>query len=224
MCPATSNWVQTPVGVSIRVCLSAGWQESSGHPICRVEWRPTSTLGRTERVKQILDSNQIREGVRQLAAQVKAIYDDQPITIVAILTGSLVLLADLIRQLEMPLRVAAIQASRLRTPDEPRQDMIIADALLPNLKNRDVLVIDDIFDTGHTLVEVLAQLLQHQPASLRSAVLMRKVGRSEVPIVPDMVMFEIPDEFVVGYGLDYEDRFRNLTSVAALEPADLTQA
>ena len=85
-----------------------------------------------------------------------------------------------------------------------------------------MLVIDDIFDTGHTLVEVLAQLLQHEPASLRSAVLMRKTGRSEVPVIPDIVMFEIPDEFVVGYGLDYEDRFRNLPYVAALEPEDLS--
>ena len=77
-------------------------------------------------------------------------------------------------------------------------------------KDRDVLVIDDIFDTGHTLVEVFAQMLEHEPTSLRSAVLMRKIGRSEVAIRPDMVMFDIPDEFVVGYGLDYEDRFRNL--------------
>jgi hypoxanthine phosphoribosyltransferase len=174
------------------------------------------------RVKQILDPNQIREGVCQLAEQVKVIYEGRPITIVAILTGSLVLLADLIRQLEMPLRVALVQASRTRTPDEPRQEMVISEVLLPNLKNRDVLVIDDIFDTGHTLVEVLAQLLQHEPASLRSAVLMRQVGRAEVPITPDIVMFEIPDEYVVGYGLDYEDRFRNLPYVAALEPEDLT--
>jgi hypoxanthine phosphoribosyltransferase len=179
-------------------------------------------LGTKERVKRILDPIQIREGVSQLAEQVKTIYEGRPITIVAILTGSLVLLADLIRQLEMPLRVALVQASRLRTPDEPREGMVISEVLLPNLKARDVLVIDDIFDTGHTLVEVLAQLLQHEPASLRSAVLMRKVGRSEVPIVPDIVMFEIPDEFVVGYGLDYEDRFRNLPYVAALEPEDLT--
>ena len=179
-------------------------------------------LGTEERVKRILDPIQIREGVSQLAEQVKAIYEGRPITIVAILTGSLVLLADLIRQLEMPLRVALIQASRLRTPDEPRQVLQISDVLLPNLKDRDVLVIDDIFDTGHTFVEVLAQLMQHEPASLRSAVLMRKVGRSEVPISPDIVMFEIPDEFVVGYGLDYEDRFRNLPYVAALEPEDLT--
>jgi hypoxanthine phosphoribosyltransferase len=91
------------------------------------------------------------------------------------------------------------------------------------LKDRDVLVIDDIFDTGHTLVEVLAQLLTHVPASIRSAVLMQKIDRSEVPIQPDYVMFEIPDEFVVGYGLDYEDRFRNLPYVAALEPEDLAQ-
>ena len=172
-------------------------------------------------MKKILDANQIHDGVIQIAEQIKTIYTGRPITIVAILTGSLVLLADLIRQLEMPLRVALIQASRLRTPDEPRQSLVISDSLLPSLKDRDVLVIDDIFDTGHTMVEVIAQLLQHEPASVRSAVLMRKTGRSEVPIVPDIAMFEIPDEFVVGYGLDYEDRFRNLPYVAALEPDDL---
>lgn len=203
-------------------CLSAARRQSSGPAVCRVEWRPTGTSGRKNRVKQILDSNQIRDGVGQLAEQVKAIYEGRPLTIVAILTGSLVLLADLIRQLEMPLRVALVQANRLRTPDDPQHQTTISEALLPNLKDRDVLVIDDIFDTGHTLVEVLAQLLQHEPASLRSAVLMRKISRSEVAIVPDIVMFEIPDEFVVGYGLDYEDRFRNLPYVAALEPEDLT--
>jgi hypoxanthine phosphoribosyltransferase len=172
-------------------------------------------------VKQLLTADQIRDGVQQLAKNVTGVYGQGPLTIVSILTGSLVLLADLIRQLEMPLRVALIQANRYRTPDEPRADFEVAQALLPNLKDREVLVIDDIFDTGHTLVEVLAQLLTHEPASIRSAVLMRKTGRSEVPIQPDWVMFEIPDEFVVGYGLDYEDRFRNLPFVAALEPEDL---
>jgi hypoxanthine phosphoribosyltransferase len=172
-------------------------------------------------VKQILSPDQIRTGVRELAEKITAVYNDRPITIVAILTGSLVLLADLMRQLEMPLRVALIQASRYRGPAEPRAGLIINDGLLPNLEGRDVLVIDDIFDTGHTLVEVLAELVPHQPASIRSAVLMRKTGRSDVAIEPDDVMFEIPDEFVVGYGLDYEDRFRNLPYVAALEPEDL---
>ena len=174
-------------------------------------------------MKQILTPNQIRDGVRQLADELTAIYGGRPVTIVAILTGSLVLLADLIRQLEMPLRVALIQASRYRTPDPPSDSPDAYAEHLPKLKDRDVLVIDDIFDTGHTLVEVLAQILRHEPTSLRSAVLMRKIGRSEVPIQPDIVMFDIPDEFVVGYGLDYEDRFRNLPYVAALEPEDLAQ-
>jgi hypoxanthine phosphoribosyltransferase len=115
-----------------------------------------------------------------------------------------------------------IHASRDRTPDQPSETRVAYAALLPYLKDREVLVIDDIFDTGHTLVEVLAQILQHEPKSIRSAVLMRKTGRSEVPIQPDIVMFDIPDEFVVGYGLDYEDRFRNLPYVAALEPEDIT--
>jgi hypoxanthine phosphoribosyltransferase len=140
---------------------------------------------------------------------------------VAILTGSLVLLADLIRQLEMPLRVALVQGNRHRGTAEPRPGLVISDNLLPNLKGREVVVIDDIFDTGHTLVEVLSQLLAQEPTSIRSAVLMRKIDRSEVAVQPDHVMFEIPDEFVVGYGLDYEDRYRNLPYVAALEPEDL---
>src|SRR5215475_5962238 len=173
-------------------------------------------------MKKLLSQEQIREGVRELAGKLSAHYGRRPITIVAILTGSLVLLADLIRQLEMPLRVGLMQANRYRVSESPEQTPGVSHVLLPNLKDREVLVIDDIFDTGHTLVEVLAQLLAHQPASLRSAVLMRKIGRSEVPIQPDSVMFEIPDEFVVGYGLDYEDRFRNLPYVAALEPGDLT--
>jgi hypoxanthine phosphoribosyltransferase len=172
-------------------------------------------------MKELLSEKRIRQGVRELAVQLTDFYRGRPLTIVGVLTGSLVLLADLIRQLEMPLRVGLIQATHNRTADEPSQALELNEALLPNLKDRNVLVIDDIFDTGHTLVEVLAQLLAHEPTSLRSAVLMRKIGRAEVAIQPDHVVFEIPDEFVVGYGLDYEDRYRNLPYVAALEPEDL---
>jgi hypoxanthine phosphoribosyltransferase len=84
-----------------------------------------------------------------------------------------------------------------------------------------VLLVDDIFDTGHTLVELLALIRQLGPTSVRSAVLLSKQGRSEVDVVPDFVAFAIPDEFVVGYGLDYHDQYRNLPYVAALEAADI---
>jgi hypoxanthine phosphoribosyltransferase len=93
--------------------------------------------------------------------------------------------------------------------------------LIPDIFGRDVLLVDDIFDTGHTLLEVISLLDELGPKSIRSAVLLRKHGRQEVDVQPDFVAFEIPDQFVVGYGLDYRDAYRNLPYVAALEPEDL---
>jgi hypoxanthine phosphoribosyltransferase len=185
-------------------------------------------------MKQLLSQDEIRAGVERLAGQLRGEFDGRPLTIVGVLTGSLVMLADLIRHLDNPLRVALIRASSFAaTPHRlaatrsgalhpsRRTALVIDDKLLPSLRGRDVLVVDDIFDTGHTLTEVIAQLAKHQPASIRSAVLLRKTGRSEVAIEPDFVVFEIPDQFVVGYGLDHNDRYRNLPHVAALEPSDL---
>jgi hypoxanthine phosphoribosyltransferase len=172
-------------------------------------------------MKQLFSQDEIRIGVERLADQVREAYGQRPLTIVGILTGSLVMLADLIRHLDNPLRVALIRASQYSGQGKRRTALVIDDKLLPNLAGRDVLVVDDIFDTGHTLVEVVAQIALHHPASVRSAVLLRKTGRCEVAIQPDYVVFDIPDEFVVGYGLDHEDRYRNLPYVAALEPSDL---
>jgi hypoxanthine phosphoribosyltransferase len=84
-----------------------------------------------------------------------------------------------------------------------------------------VLVVDDIFDTGHTLLEVLNLLDEHKPRSIRTAVLVLKQGKQLVTLRPDYVGFEIPDVFVVGYGLDFDDAYRNLPYLAALEPADI---
>lgn len=174
-------------------------------------------------MKELLSEDEIQAGVERLAGRLRADFEDRPLTIVGVLTGSLILLADLIRRLDNPLRVALIRASRGRAENRSRTALVIDDTLLPNLAGRDVLVVDDIFDTGHTLVEVVAQLAKHGPKSIRSAVLLRKTGRSDVAIEPDYIVFDIPDEFVVGYGLDYVDRFRNLPYVAALEPTDLTK-
>ena len=84
-------------------------------------------------------------------------------------------------------------------------------------------MVDDIFDTGHTLVRTLEKMREFGPTSIRSAVLLRKHGRQEVDYQPDFVAFDIPDEFVVGYGLDYEDMYRNLPYLAALEPDDIAR-
>jgi hypoxanthine phosphoribosyltransferase len=171
-------------------------------------------------VKVLLDQETVQLGVRKLADDIEAFYRLQPLTIVGLMTGSIVLLADLIRLLKMPLRVGVLQTSSYRGGTE-RQTLHVNSELMLDISSRDVLVIDDIFDTGRTLDEVLLRLRQFNPRSVRSAVLLRKSGRQEVVSEPDFVVFEIPDEFVVGYGLDYADHFRNLPFVAALEQADI---
>lgn len=159
-----------------------------------------------------------------MATQISECYADLPLTIIGILTGSVVLMADVIRLLEMPLRVGVLQAHSYHGATTTRGSLIINDELMPDIEGRDVLLLDDIFDTGHTLKEVTARIQKLNPATVRSAVLLYKQGRQEVASVPDFIGFNIPDEFVVGYGLDYEDAYRNLPYLAALEEEDLQQA
>ncbi|MEQ8848803.1 hypoxanthine phosphoribosyltransferase [Botrimarina sp.] len=164
---------------------------------------------------------QLRQGVERMASEIAHAYGDRPLTIVSVLTGSVVLLADLIRMLEMPLRVGVIEASSYGGARTTRGELTVNAELLLDIRDRDVLLVDDIFDTGHTLVKVVEKVQELGAASVRTAVLLRKHGRQEVSAQPDFVGFEIPDEFVVGYGLDYDDHYRNLPYLGVLEQADL---
>jgi hypoxanthine phosphoribosyltransferase len=172
-------------------------------------------------VKKLLTEEEIRRGVTRLARELNQEYRDQPLTIVGILTGCVIFVADLARQLEMPLQIGFIQASSYRGETTTRGDLKLNFEMLPGVRDRHVLLVDDIFDTGHTLKEVIAQLRQFEPRSVRSAVLLRKAERREVDLRPDHVVFDIPDEFVVGYGLDYNDHYRNLPYLAVVEEGDL---
>lgn len=172
-------------------------------------------------MKILLDQSQLHAGVVRLASEIKATYGDHPLTIIGIMTGSVVLLADVIRQLDMPLRVGVVQTSSYRGTE--RGPLTINSEMMLDITGRDVLLVDDIFDTGHTLAEVIDLMREMGPSSLRSAVLLRKSGRQLVHLRPDFVAFEIPDEFVVGYGLDYNDEYRNLPYLACLESSDLQQ-
>ncbi|MGE0755731.1 MAG: hypoxanthine phosphoribosyltransferase [Pirellulaceae bacterium] len=171
----------------------------------------------------MLTVDQLRTGVQRLAAEITTTYASRPLTIVGVMTGSVVLLADLIRLLEMPLRVGVLQASSYRG-EMSRGELTIHAAMTLDIAGRDVLLVDDILDTGHTLARTIATLSELAPQSLRTCVLLRKLGRQEVELEPDFVGFEIPDEFVVGYGLDYRDHYRNLPFLATLEPGDLNDA
>lgn len=163
----------------------------------------------------------MRSGVERLANQLSGHYGDEPLTIIGVLTGSVVLLADLIRLLRMPLRVGVVQCRSYRGKTTTPGALTVSADLLPDVRGHRVVLVDDIFDTGQTLEQLLVQFDEMAPRTLQSAVLLRKRGRQRVDVQPDYVGFEIPDEFVVGYGLDYHDAFRNLPYVAALEPHEL---
>lgn len=172
-------------------------------------------------MKQLLSEEQVREGVGRLAGEVARRYAGRPLTVVGVLTGSLVLVADLIRLLDLPLRVGVIQTRSYRGASTQPGALDIDRAMLPDMKNEDVLLVDDIFDTGRTLTAVVDEVRALEPRSIRTAVLLLKSGRQATNFRPDHVAFEIPDAFVVGYGLDYQDRYRHLPYVAVLEPDDL---
>jgi hypoxanthine phosphoribosyltransferase len=175
-------------------------------------------------MKTLLSEEQLQQGVQRLAEQIRRQYEGRPLTIVGVLIGSIVFLADLIRRLDMPLRVALVQARSYRDGrTRPGPLVINVDLLSADVRGRDVLLVDDIFDTGNTLWELQPQIDELNPVNVKTAVLLRKAGRSTTPIKPDFVGFEIPDEFVVGYGMDYRDLYRNLPYLAALETGEMAE-
>lgn len=174
----------------------------------------------------LLTADELRDGVARMADEIRAACAtgvERPLTVLGVMTGSVVLLADLIRQFTIPLRVGVLQASSYRG-GVTRGELEVRLEGLPDVEGRDVLLVDDIFDTGRTLDELRRRLLDLGARSVRTAVLLRKSGRQEVDYRPDFTAFEIPDEFVVGYGLDYRDEYRHLPYVAALEPAEIVEA
>lgn len=168
----------------------------------------------------LLQREQIQTRVRALAAEIAAVYDAGAggLTLVPILCGSIVFLADLIRELPLKMKIALVQISaypgRAVTAHEPETVM----QLSGQLRGRHVLLVDDILDSGRTLRKVQAVVREHQPASLRTAVLLRKPAKAPPDLPVDFVGFDIDDLFVVGYGLDYDDHYRNFPHLGVLRP------
>jgi hypoxanthine phosphoribosyltransferase len=165
----------------------------------------------------LIPADRIQQRVRELARQIADDYrDKRPLTIVGILTGSLMFLADLVRHLDIPLRIGLIQVSSYRGATTTAGELSISPDMQPDVRNRHVLLLDDILDTGQTLTSLVKHFREMGAVSLRVAVLLRKQGRQEFPLEPDYCGFDIPNAFVVGYGLDYNDEYRHLPYVAVL--------
>jgi len=171
----------------------------------------------TAAMRVLIPAEQIQTRVAELAQQIARDYRDRPLTIVGVLTGSLMFLADLVRHLDLHLRIGLIQTSSYRGETTTPGDLTIGPELLPDVRGRHVLLLDDILDTGQTLSQLVEHLNRLGVASLRTGVLLRKQGRQQVTLEPDYTGFDIPDAFVVGYGLDYNDEYRHLPYVAVLK-------
>lgn len=167
-------------------------------------------------VPVLISAPQIQDRVDALAQEIMQTYHNQAITIVGVLTGCLVFLSDLIRRLDMPLKIALVQASSYRGTATTAGELHVQDELLPELQGRHVLILDDILDTGKTLRHMVDHINTLGAESVRVGVLLRKEGRQEVALEPDFVGFPIPDAFVIGYGLDFNDEYRNLPYIGIL--------
>jgi hypoxanthine phosphoribosyltransferase len=171
-------------------------------------------------METLIAEPEIRQAVALLGKQIATEFRDEDVTVLGVLTGSIIFLADLVRSIDLRHRIGLIQASSYRGATTSPLELRINDSLLPNIRGRSVVLIDDIFDTGATLSALISTVQAYEPRRVRSAVLLWKVGKSKVDIQPDYYCFQIPDRFVVGYGLDYNDDYRHLPYIAALDPCD----
>jgi hypoxanthine phosphoribosyltransferase len=168
----------------------------------------------------LLHHDQIAERVRELATEIAAVYDarEPSLTLVPILSGSIIFLADLIRELPLKMKIALVQVSAYpgRAVEATEPQTVIE--LTGDVRGRDVLIVDDILDSGRTLRRVREMIAEHQPATVRTAVLLRKTNKAQADVRADFVGFDIDDLFVVGYGLDFGDHYRNYPHIGVLRP------
>jgi hypoxanthine phosphoribosyltransferase len=166
----------------------------------------------------LLTEAQIKRRVKALAREIKAVYGEKEFTIISLINGAVMFTSDLMREIDNPVRLDCIRVTSYGTKTKSIGTPQIIYSLTLDIANRDVLLIDDILDTGKTLQLVTRLILDLKPASLRTCVLLDKKARREVDLEADFVGFEIPDKFVVGYGLDFAERYRNLPGIGVLRP------
>jgi len=172
---------------------------------------------RTEVERILITDREIARRIRAMSRDLARDYAGRELVVVSLLNGTVMFLADLIRNLSMPLRLDFMGVSSYGAGTESG-DLVFTKELRLGVRGRDVLLVDDILDTGRTLWRVLAKLRALKPRRIRICVLLDKPARRVEPVQADYVGFEIPDVFVVGYGLDFAEQYRNLPFVGVLHP------
>ena len=170
--------------------------------------------GDLERV--LFDEPAIHRRLDDIAAQVSSDYRDRELTVIAVLHGSLMFVADLLRRIPLPLKLDCVSVASYHGKAQSSSDVVFKEVAVPDVVGRDVLILDDILDSGHTLAAIRQKLETAKPRSIRVCVLLSKKKQRARQVNADYVGFEIEDEFVVGYGLDFRQRYRNLPYIGVL--------
>ncbi len=165
----------------------------------------------------MLDEEKIALRVKELAAQLDKLYQGRTPVVVCILKGSVLFFADLIRNMRAALTIDFMGVSSYGSGTKSSGEIKITKELSTDIRGRDVLIVEDIIDSGNTLYNLKKLLIARQPASVNIVTLLDKPQRREAPIEPEYTGFVIEDEFVVGYGLDYAEEYRNLPYVGVLK-------
>ena len=162
-------------------------------------------------IDQMISAKSIAARIEELSTE---LHDEflgtDKLVVVGLLRGSFVFIADLVRELDLPIEVDFLEASSYGDGMESSREVRILKDLRGTIENRDVLIVEDIVDTGHTMKNVTQHIMRRQPKRMKTIALLDKPSRREVDIKTDFLGFEIPDEFVVGYGIDFAQRNRNL--------------
>ncbi len=164
----------------------------------------------------LIPEEAIQKRIQEIAHTLEKDYEGKEILLVMIMKGSLLLVADLIRALPIQASIEFVSCSSYGAGGTVRGRLRVSGLEQINAEGKHVLVVDDIFDSGQTLLEVVTRLQKMQPGSLKTLVLLSKRVPRKAPYQPDYILFDIEDRFVVGYGLDYKERFRGLPGVYAL--------
>jgi hypoxanthine phosphoribosyltransferase len=165
----------------------------------------------------LFDEATILRRLDELAMQISTDYRDRELTVIAILNGSLIFMADLLRRIPLPLRLDCVSVASYHGGLQTSGEVIFRQIAQPDIAGRDILLLDDILDSGTTINAIREKLQTASPKSIRVCVLLQKIKDRARPIEADYVGFDIADEFVVGYGLDYGEGYRNLSCIGVLK-------
>ena len=169
-------------------------------------------------LRVLLSEDEIREKVRELGGKITADYKNSNLMLVTVLKGAVVFLADLMRQIDVPAEIDFMVVSSYGSGVKSSGVVKIVKDLDVPLAGKDILIVEDILDSGLTLSYIKELLESRGPRSIRIATLLDKPSRRKVDLQADYIGFSVPDEFVIGYGLDYDEKYRNLPYIGILKP------